>query len=58
MLLRECQAVFPMPDKEEANFENSIFPNSETGCYSVCCYGRMTDPALQEIGLFAAFVIY
>ena len=55
MLLRECQSVFPVPDKEEANLEHSIFPSSEMGCYSVCCYGRMMDPALWEIGLLLHF---
>ena len=32
MPLWECQAAFPVPDKEEPDLENFIFPSSETGC--------------------------
>lgn len=33
-MLWECQSAFPVPDKEELNLENSIFPSSETDCYN------------------------
>lgn len=31
MLLRECQTIFPVPEKKEADLENPIFPSSERG---------------------------
>ena len=57
-MLWECQSAFPVPDKEELNLENSIFPSSETGCYNTWCHGRMTNPVLLKNGFFRAFLIY